>query len=277
MKVKFSLLCGGYCTSHRHMVLAGAPHGECKFPALVGLIEHPERGPVLFDTGYTSRFFTQTRSFPASLYAMMTPVFYQEEDAIANQLLARGIDPKDVGTVILSHFHADHVAGAQDFPRARFLYYESAYQKLKHLKGFAALKHAFLPGLLPKDFEDRAIAAERLPGTSLDYHPFVNGKDLFGDGTVVLVDLPGHAYGHYGAFINAEDGAYFMVADACWLSEAYRKFILPHPFAQFIFPDKQAYKETLHNIHQLHQLRDDIQIIPAHCEEVWDRKILNPR
>ncbi len=275
MPVELTLLAAGHCTHLEAMVMAGGALRQVKFPALVGVIRHPRHGLVLFDTGYSQRFFEETSGFPASIYRQTTPVVYQASDGVAAQLTARGLRPEDVSLVLLSHFHADHIGGARDFPRARFVCYADAWRRIRHLTGFAALKQAFLPGLLPPDFEARTQAVEDLQEVELPerLRPFEVGADLFGDGSVVVVPLPGHAVGHYGVLIDTEPAPTFLVADACWLSQAFRENLLPHPLANLIFDDPQAYRASLRRIHELHRRDPLVQILPSHCREVWAARV----
>jgi glyoxylase-like metal-dependent hydrolase (beta-lactamase superfamily II) len=273
MTVKFSLLSAGYCLNHENLSMAGGRRIAIKFPAMVGLIEHPQAGPVLFDTGYANYFFEETRGFPGNIYAKITPVYYNEDEGIARQLLARGIKPEDVSLVILSHFHADHVAGVKDFPRARYVCYESAFKQLRVMNPVRALTHGFLPGLLPKDFESRTTALEQGRRVELPekFRPFTEGVDLFGDRSVVAVDLPGHALGHFGILVDAGPRPYFLVGDACWHSRSVREDLMPHWLPQrIVFSDRHAYRDSLHRLHLLQQGNQDLIIVPSHCGEVYD-------
>ena len=49
---------------------------------------------------------------------------------------------------------------------------------------------------------------------------FGHGLDLFGDASLLLVSLPGHAAGHFGALFDDGRGPVFLVADASWSSQA---------------------------------------------------------
>ena len=239
------------------------------------MIRHPTRGVILFDTGYSSRFFDETRAWPAIVYRQTTPVTYEDADGVAAQLQARGIRPEEVSLVLLSHFHADHIGGARDFPHARFVCYENAWRKIRHLTGFAALKQAFLPGLLPPDFEARTQAVEQLAQVELParFRPFETGADLLGDGSVVVVPLPGHAPGHYGVLLDTAPAPTFLVADACWLSRAYREHLLPHPMAYLIMEDALGYQATMRRLHELHKHDPQVAILPSHCREVWAERV----
>ena len=64
------------------------------------------KGTVLFDTGYTQRFFTATKYFPNSIYAMITKV-----EIDSSQEAKMQINPNEVNQLILSHLHADLVGG----------------------------------------------------------------------------------------------------------------------------------------------------------------------
>jgi glyoxylase-like metal-dependent hydrolase (beta-lactamase superfamily II) len=194
-----------------------------QFPAIFALLEHPTQGQILFDTGYSERFFTETRRFPASLYRRLTPVYLRPEETAVRQLAVRGIAATDVRMVIISHFHADHVCGLADFPNARYCYFEDAYTTVCQRRGLRALRAAFLPGLIPPDFVERSqpITISQFQPLPPAYTPFDRGVDLFGDGALIAVCVPGHAAGQMGLFVQTDGGEhYFLVADACWHSRA---------------------------------------------------------
>jgi glyoxylase-like metal-dependent hydrolase (beta-lactamase superfamily II) len=81
---------------------------------MFALLQHPRFGPMLFDTGYSYRFFDETKNFPNRFYRWMTPVTLHEEDLVVNQLLTFDLRPKDITHVFISHFHADHIASLPD-------------------------------------------------------------------------------------------------------------------------------------------------------------------
>ncbi|MFN3432144.1 MAG: MBL fold metallo-hydrolase [Candidatus Sericytochromatia bacterium] len=278
MAVEFFMLAAGHCTHSEHIVIQGGAQRTIKFPSLVGVITHPREGVILFDVGYSQGFVDKTREWPYMLYGMLTPVTYAASDGAAAQLRARGIRPEDVKTILLSHFHADHIGGARDFPNARFVCYQDAYRLVRGKTGFAALQQAYLPGLLPDDFESRAIFAEDRPLIDISDHyaPFEQGVDLFGDGSLVVVPLPGHAHGHFGVIVATEPEPTFLVADACWLSKAYRENRLPHLVTHLIFASPPQYRQSLDKIHRLHKARPQVRILPSHCQEVWDAYVPAP-
>ncbi|GGI45085.1 MBL fold metallo-hydrolase [Paenibacillus marchantiophytorum] len=272
--VMCSFMAAGYCTHTERVTIRDGSLQTVRFPALFALIQHPRLGYILFDTGYTERFFHETSKWPFSLYARMTPVFYKTEESAAYQLRQQGIAPEEIGYIILSHFHADHVAGLQDFPNARFLYSQEAYDAVRHRSGWKAVIAGYLPGLLPSDFEARSQPFDETQRIDLpEGFPFSRGLDILGDGSLIAVDVPGHATGQIGLLLSTGSETYFLCADAVWSSRAYREHLLPHRLAGIIMADRHQYQESFARIYQLHKQYPDIRIIPSHCSEVWEELV----
>ncbi|NJM07574.1 MBL fold metallo-hydrolase [Candidatus Gracilibacteria bacterium] len=166
---------------------------------------------------------------------------------------------------MISHFHADHVAGLRDFPAARLVASEAGYVAVASLKGVNALRRGFIPALLPPDFAARAqLIADfkglELPGLGPSY-------DLFGDGTLLLVELPGHARGQIGLLAATERGTIFFVADGAWLRRAIVEQRPPHPITHRLVDDVAAMHTTLAGLSQFTHACPDVIIVPSHCPE----------
>lgn len=279
-KVKVTWLKTGYCTHPEAIALRGGRWQTVQFPALVALIQHPTFGNILFDTGYSERFFRETQHWPNRLYALITPTYLQPEESAVQQLQQRGISPESIRYIVISHFHADHIGGLADFPNAKFICAQSAYEAVKQQKGLGAVKAGFLEGLLPSNFEQQVEFVEHKPIVNALPGYFETGFDLFGDRSLIAIELPGHATGQIGLIfvektnvektnVEKTEQCYFLVADACWSSRAYQEFVSPHPIAQLIFSNPAAYRSTLQKLHQLHKTHPEIRIIPTHCADFW--------
>ncbi len=271
MRLELTLMSDGWCEQLQHIACRGGKFRRIRFASMFALVQHPQLGSIIFDTGYTARFFGETQHLPAKFYRLVTPVQLNDAGDVAAQLRARGIAPEEVRHVIISHFHADHIGGLRDFPNAKFHCTRAAFDSVKKLSGWRAVKHAFLPGLLPPDFSERAVFTEDAPPVRLpaSHAPFSGARDLFGDGSLLAVDLPGHAVGQVGIFLTTMDGRdCLLAADACWLSRQYREFLMPHTIVRLLM-DWRAYKITLEKIHQLHRNNPALHIIPTHCAEIW--------
>ncbi len=273
-QLTISFLEAGFTKHIEAVSYKGGGFKSIRFPATVAVFEHPKNGVTLFDTGYSPRFYEQTKYFPNKFYSLVTPVTIDPEQTAVSQLKKRGISPSDVKKVILSHFHADHVAGVIDFPQAEYVYRKSAYDAVKNLGAWGAVKAAFLKGLLPSDFSARSKA--------LEDHQFLDplesaagfqfGHDLFGDKSLTLVDLPGHATGHLGVFATDKTGRrFFLVGDACWSCDAYQNVTPPHGITKLLFSNWNDYTSTLKQINQVYQKETDVTIVPCHCEKTLDQ------
>jgi glyoxylase-like metal-dependent hydrolase (beta-lactamase superfamily II) len=266
--VKVSIFSAGYCSCPEFIAIQGGRWRNVRFPAMFALFEHPRFGAMLFDTGYSERFFVETDRFPNRLYRMTTPVSLRPEQMAINQLSSLNIQPTDITRIFISHFHADHIAALGDFPCARYVYLPQAFDSVRNLRGLQALNRAYLPGLIPSDFSERAapVAAALSRSLPLEYAPFTIGFDLLGDDSLLAVELPGHAIGQMGIFARDESGlTYFFIADAAWLARSIVENRPPHLLANFLFPDSVAYRETLSGLHTFHKNRPDVCMIPSHA------------
>jgi glyoxylase-like metal-dependent hydrolase (beta-lactamase superfamily II) len=272
-QVDLTLLAAGYCTQSEHILFRNGASRTIRFPALFALIRHPTQGAILFDTGYTARFFQETAHLPYRLYRLATPVYLQPEETAIRQVATYGVDAEDVRHIIISHFHADHICGLRDFPQARFFYFADALIAVQKLRGLYAVRAGFLPGLLPADFIARAqpLSQAQLHPLPPAFSPFEKGLDLFSDGSLVAVRLPGHAPGQMGLFVQSVEARYFLAADAVWHSRAYRENILPHGIVRLIFHDWRAYCTSFAQVCALHRLQPAVRIIPSHCAEISDQ------
>lgn len=267
-QVQLNLLQGGFCSHSEKMVLRTRGRAPIAFPSMFALIQHPIQGALLFDTGYSSHFFSATQPFPERLYRMVTPVTLTSRETAKVQLQQFGIQAEDIRYILISHFHGDHVAGLRDFPRARFVFLEQGYQTVKQLKKFQAVRIGYLADLLPADFESRVWPlASDSPTICQAPAPFAKAFDLFGDQSIFLIPLEGHFCGQMGALINSQKGPVFLIADACWLRQSFERLELPHPIAMSIMHNAGQYKQDLKDIQHYAQTHPGTLIVPSHCTE----------
>ncbi|MDI7688559.1 MBL fold metallo-hydrolase [Cronobacter malonaticus] len=243
----------GYCTHLGCIALKGAAWKTCKFPARASLIDAGGKR-WLWDTGYASWFDDYTRRGIYQLYRRVTPVYFSPEQSLVRQLAEKGYCPDDIDALILSHFHADHIAGLRDFADNRFICSGEGWAQTRTLRGFAALRQAFVPGLIPENFESAVSFIEGFERVSLPaaLAPFDTGFLLPGsNGEVLLVPLPGHASGHIGAFVLTDNGWVLLAADAAWSPVSYREQRGPSRLANLVIADPAAAARTLDLLHQL--------------------------
>jgi len=245
----------GYCTHVAAMALRGAGWHVCKFPARAYLMSVGNRH-WLWDTGYAKHFLEQTQSGLFQIYRRMTPVHFGDDEALLSQLRARGLSPSDISGLILSHFHGDHIAGLRDFAHCRYICSADGWQRTKSLRGFAALRRAFVPGLIPDGFEERLSFVEGFPAIRLpaELAPFEWGYAVpDSQGEIILVPLPGHAAGQIGAFVLTAEGWTLLASDAAWAPQSYLQLRGPSRLAHLLMDDPSAYYQTLRRLQLLQQ------------------------
>ena len=157
----------GYCTASEHHLIRGGRRRTLVIHSVAALLQHPQYGWFLWDAGYAPRLLDATRRLPFRLYRWATPMHVRPELAVAAQLARFGLEPRDVRRVVVSHFHADHVAGLRDFPHAELIALRAAYEDVAGRRGLRALAAAFVPALMPDDFDRRATLLPPLAGPPL--------------------------------------------------------------------------------------------------------------
>lgn len=272
-RIGFRWLRAGHCLHPECIVQRG---GRCRlerYPALVGLLLHPSRGPVLFDTGYSERFQEATSSFPERLYRWVTPVTLEEDEPLTVQLARWGVHVEDVRHVVLSHLHADHVAGLSAFPSAQLHLLQAEWDEMRRRGRLGRLRRGLLRSLLPAAVEQHLHFADGAPRRDLPapLAPLGEGFDIFGDGSVLGVPLPGHSAGQMGLSFTAGSGRHILLtADACWSIGALDKDQLPTWLATSVFADRRAYKATFHALRALRRASREVLMLPSHCQASWE-------
>lgn len=273
IRLPFHLLKVGQCSHPECVAQRGGRWAAMVFPALCGLLLHPQRGWILFDTGYSQHFLDATAPFPERLYRWTTPFSLPPQEMLVTQLQALGIRPADIGHVVISHLHGDHVAGLRDFPAARLITLRAEVDAMGSRSRFGNLRHGTLPRLLPDDFAQRVDYADDCARRTLPsaLQPFDEGFDLFGDASVLAVPLPGHSRGQLGiVFHQPDERQVFMSADACWSLAALREDRPPTWLARRIFDRNDLYHDTFRRLQQLHAQPHAPWLIPSHCAQTWN-------
>ena len=211
-------------TVPERLVLGGGSWRPVKLGVRFGVWVHPLQGPVLIDTGYGPEVTQGRRSLPLRIYAaLIRPQLAEQPETVLARL---GFTADDVRFVFITHFHADHVSGLKRFPKARFI--AAGWAQIHSQPIWQQLRHGVFAELLPVDFATRLIPMTR---------------DVFGDGSMLSLDLPGHALGHTG--VVWPDYNLVYAADAQWMGRALREDRPPRGPARLIYHDEAAMRASL--------------------------------
>jgi N-acyl homoserine lactone hydrolase len=124
-------------------------------------------------------------------------------------LLAKlSIKPDDIKYLAISHYHFDHVGQANSFGKSTLLIGQGDWEVVTSSRSLSGnFKPLIDPGLLSNWVEKKG-----------QLETVIGDKDIFGDGTVMMLYTPGHTPGHhvllvklssYGNVILSGDMAHF--------------------------------------------------------------------
>lgn len=261
----------GSCVHPGFMVRPGLGWRPKAFPAAVALIEHPQHGRILFDTGYHQNFFEATKRYPEKLYSLLTPCSLSCGDGIVEQLSLLGTSPEEINHLVLSHFHADHIAALSEFTRANLLCHPLGYRYMKQAGRLSRLRKGYLRELLKGVELSRFNWVDKFPLDlanilGLDTDIGLLACDAFSDQSLYFVNLPGHAAGQIGLLVRLEQQFVFLLADACWVIENISESLDQHWLANILCDDVSAYRDTLNKLRKCYSLASDkVIFMPSHC------------
>ena len=109
--------------------------------------------------------------------------------------------------------------------------------------------------------------------TAKQYENFPRSLDVFADGTVVLVPLPGHTPGSLGMFVNLRSGKrFFFIGDLTWAIEGVQiPAERPWLARMLVDDDDDGVRRSIVRVHELMNRYPAMVIVPAHDRRVHDR------
>jgi N-acyl homoserine lactone hydrolase len=158
------------------------------------LIRHADHF-LVWDTGY-----------PAAV-AGTTPAGPTVKVTLVEQLAQLKIKPEQINYVGISHYHGDHTGQAASFPQATLLIGQGDWDMLK--------------GPTPSGTTNAAPLKHWLSGEG-KAELLTRDKDVFGDGSIIILDTPGHTPGHRSLLVKLkEKGNVLLTGDLAHFRENY--------------------------------------------------------
>ena len=137
-------------------------------------------------------------------HAMTTPNVAPKE-SIVDQLAKLNLKPEQIKYVGISPYHGDHTGQVASFPGATLLIGAREWDAITAPKPAEGVNY--------KPFEHWAKGEGKLEALSLD-------KDVFGDGSVIVLRTPGHTPGHQSLLVKLPQmGNVIIVGDAVHFRE----------------------------------------------------------
>jgi len=175
-------------------------------PSLSFLLRHHPSGKlIVFDLGVRKDF----ENCPPAVVELIKQgqVFTVAVDQdVKESLIKGGVDPANVGHVILSHLHWDHhVADISLFPNATIVLGDEGRRLLSSNDPTAS---HFDASAAPEGRTHWVSSKDWTP-----IGPFPLAHDFFGDGSLYLIDAAGHLPGHLNLLVrNSGTGSWILLA-----------------------------------------------------------------
>ncbi len=171
------------------------PAGPKQVVASCYLIKHGDRY-LLWDAGLPDGLVGNPMSNPAMSLNMTR--------SVTDQLRQLNVRPEQIEFLGISHWHFDHVGQAPRFPGAKLL--------------IGADDAAMLRTTPPADADSAGALAHWLSGSGT-IQPLSGDHDIFGDGRVMMLKLPGHTPGHYALLVRLASGPVLLSGDLYHFTE----------------------------------------------------------
>jgi N-acyl homoserine lactone hydrolase len=249
------LRCGSVTIPQCVAVRGALSLAPCTIAYSAVLVRHP-RATFLYDTGFCYNIASYLATAP--FIFRKTLGNFSFEQSIHSHLQYERLTPADLQFVLLSHLHWDHVSGIPDLAavplRINRVEYAAAQLRLLDANG----------GLVQNLLGNNPIELFDCAGPT--YAGFRSSLDLFADGSIIVVPLPGHTAGQVGMFINRSNGPrLFIVADAAWLAENYRRPATMHPLIwSAVTSDDATGRQTLIQLHNFALQHPEISLLGMH-------------
>lgn len=194
--MKMHILSGGRLRMRKSIYFPDADRSETiELPVSCILMRH-KQGNVLFDTGCHPTISENPEPRWGGLAKFMTPIM-AAGDHVLNGLKALALEPDDIDVVVCSHLHTDHCGCNEFFKKSTIVVHARELEAAK-------APEAVNSGYFPADWD------HPIPMKLIDQQ-----TDLFGDGRIVLVPLPGHTPGTIGALVRLDrSGEFLLTSDA---------------------------------------------------------------
>jgi N-acyl homoserine lactone hydrolase len=208
----FRLDCGHSLANDESVWTPGENVGrDIEFSSTCWLIKHGSEW-LLWDTGVPQTALNN----PQGWSTLPKLIVYHLDRSLTDQLAEIGLKPADIGRVVLSHTHGDHIGNVWLFPDATIVMQRAEYSWIHSPNG-------------PNDNVNQLMAlARKLLGTPKKLELIDGDTDVYGDGSVTLLSTPGHTPGHQSLLVHLKKSGFIILSgDVAHSEENFEKDIVP--------------------------------------------------
>ncbi len=259
---------GGNCNVLKAMGLTTLRSQWLWLPVFCYLIEHPQ-GYILVDTGWSRSMSpnglfdrqAQIRSLGSLPLYLCNQGVLPTGQSVSEQLHARGLQDSDLDYVLLTHLDCDHANGLDEVPHA------------KHILCSAEELHFATQGSVVNRVRYQSRWWCKTALQTFDWNgsdgPANHSFDLLGNGSIVLIHIPGHSDGMCAVRIRNAAGQFVLLcADGGYARRSWEEMI-----TSGIATDREAQRKSLQWI-RVQSLSPDCRgVYASHDTEVTPQVI----
>jgi glyoxylase-like metal-dependent hydrolase (beta-lactamase superfamily II) len=188
------------------------------------LLKHPQRGNFLVDTGVSKKLVDNPGK--EGLNWLIQKVMHTEKLQLRKSTseILQSMDGKLSG-VFFTHLHIDHISGMPDIPNDVSLYIGASESTA------TSFKNMFVRGATNQLLQDKQ------PLQEWHFQPDPQNKfegiiDVFEDGSVFAISVPGHTPGSTAFLIRTIRGPVLLTGDACHTRWGWEHTVEPGDFTE---------------------------------------------
>ena len=229
-------------------------------PVSVYLIEHP-KGLILVDTGWHRDMSPEgVYDKAAQIKSLGSRVLYNVNqgqiplgEAVDEQLATMGIKPADLDYVLLTHLDCDHANGLRAVKDAKHIIVAQEELDCARKNGFIRYKKKWWEGVDLQTIEWNGTEG-----------PVQKSFDLFGDGSIKMINIPGHCDGLCAVKITREDGRYVLLfSDGGYATKSWKEMI-----TSGVSLDKEMQRKSLQWIREQSMDANCIESLATHDTDI---------
>lgn len=228
-------------------------------PVSTYLIEHP-KGLILIDTGWNS--VNRTKWGQIKNLSFQYPVNkadLTDGQTIDEKLAALGYHDTDIDYLLMSHMHCDHADGLRLVKNAKRIMLSQEELHACKTDHFHYLPH-----------EWRGVKLTPYEYSDLPFGPHHRAYDVFGDGSVIQVWVPGHSAGLSATIVKSYNTNQYVLlaADTGYAAKSWEEMLTPG-----VVIDRAQAKQSLEWIKQQSEENNNIATLANHDPEVKEQII----
>lgn len=216
------------------------------------LLKHPQRGNYLVDTGISRKLVADPSK--EGLNWLIQKVMHIDRIEIKKSTaeIVQGVNGKLDG-IFFTHLHLDHITGMPDIANNVPLYIGATESSA------SSFQNMFVRGATNQLLKDKQ------PLQEWRFQPDPQGRfegiiDLFEDGSVFAISVPGHSPGSTAFLIRTTRGPVLLTGDACITQWGWDHSVEPGDFTA----DHERNLKNLKNLKNLVAAHPQIEVYLGH-------------